>query len=50
MLDIQAICVWLGVSKRQVYRIIRKHQIAKVNGKFNVHEIMDARRQEFVSS
>lgn len=49
-LDIQAICVWLGVSKRQVYRIISKHKIAKVNGKFNVHEIMDARRKEFVAS
>ncbi len=50
MLDIQAICLWLGVSKRQVYRIIRKHGIEKVGGKFNVHQIMDARRQEFVSS
>lgn len=50
MLDIQAICIWLGISKRQVYRIIRKHEIQKVNGKFNVHQIMDARKAELLAS
>ena len=49
MLDIQAICLWLGVSKRQVYRIIRKHDVKKINGKFNVHQIMDARKKEFMA-
>ena len=50
MLDIQAICIWLGISRRQVYRIIRKHGIEKVNGKFNVHQIMDARKNELMSA
>ena len=50
LLDIQAICIWLGISKRQVYRIIRKHGIQKVNGKFNVHDIMDARKKELLPS
>lgn len=50
LLDIQAICIWLGISKRQVYRIIRKHGIEKVNGKFNVHQIMDARKKELLPS
>ena len=50
LLDIQAICIWLGISKRQVYRIIRKHGIEKVGGKFNVHQIMDARKKELIPS
>lgn len=50
MLDIQAICIWLGISRRQVYRIIRKYGIVKVAGKFDVHQIMDARRNELLPS
>ena len=44
-LDIEAICLWLNMTKREVLRVVDTHKIAKRNGLFDIAAIVKMRNE-----
>lgn len=42
-LDVEAISLWLSITEREVYRLIKKNQIDKQGNLYNLSQIMKAR-------
>ena len=44
-LDIEAICLWLNMTKREVLKVVDTHKIAKRNGLFDIAAIVKMRNE-----
>ena len=44
-LDLEAICLWLNITKRQAIKVIDDHEIPKRNGLYDLASIVNARNQ-----
>lgn len=46
-LDIEAICLWLNMTKREVMRVVTNHNIAKRNGLYDIAAIVKKRYADY---
>jgi predicted DNA-binding ribbon-helix-helix protein len=44
-LDLEAICLWLNITKRQAIKVIDEHEIPKRNGLYDLASIVRIRNE-----